>query len=174
MNKTTGRRDEPSWRLRDADAGLRGFLVLFLLMLTAGYSIGILFVDHSSSGTPKGLAEQFRGSSAEESAQSAELRYEKSPDEMYTFLHNHILSLSLIFFAVGSIFHFSSIVTGGLKVFLMIEPLAAIGTTFGGIWLMRFVSEGFNILVIISGTAMALCYLAMVGLILVELLSPRR
>jgi hypothetical protein len=162
----------PEWRLRDADARLRAFLVLFLLTLTAGYAIGILFVDHSSGGTPQGIAEQFRGSG--EAAPSAEIRYEKSPDEMYVFLHNHVLSLSLVFFAVGGIFYFSSIARGGLKTFLMVEPLAAVATTFGGIWLMRFVSPAFSYLVLLSGVTMMLCYLAMVGLMLVELLSGRK
>ena len=92
---------------------------------------------------------------------------------MSIFLHNHILSLSLIFFAVGGIFYFSSIASGTLKSFLMIEPFAAIVTTFGGIWLMRYVSPAFTYLVILSGLTMGLCFAAMVILILVEL-SARR
>lgn len=160
------------FRLRNADAGVRGFLVAFLVMITIGYAIGILFVDHTSGGTREGLAEQFRGSG--ESAGGGELRYEKGPDEMYIFLHNHILSLSLIFFAVGGIFSFSSIAKGGVKAFLMIEPLVAIGTTFGGIWLMRFVSPAFSTLVVVSGVTMLLCYATMIVLLLVELLAPRR
>jgi hypothetical protein len=149
------------------------FLVLFLLMLTTGYAIGLLFVEHSSGGgSARGISEQFRGSA--ETGEGSEIRYEKSPDEMYVFLHNHVLSLTLVFFAVGGLFHFSSIARGGLKTFLMVEPLAAVATTFGGIWLMRFVSPVFSYLVLVSGLTMMLCYLAMVVLMLVELLSPRR
>ncbi len=154
------------WRLRNADRTLRLFLTAFLLMLTAGYVIGLFFVDHSTSGTPKGLSEEFRGSP--ENAQTQELKYPKSADEMYIFLHNHILSLSLIFFAIGGIFYFSS-VKDGFKKFLMVEPILAIGTTFGGIWLMRFVSEHFSWLVLISGVSMVGCYFVMAFLILKEL-----
>lgn len=156
-----------SWKLRQADATARLFITAFLVVLTAGYAIGLLFVDHTSRSTPSGLEEQFRGS--QEQSQSAELRYEKSEDEMYIFLHNHIFSLSLIFFAVGGLFYFSSIVSTPVKSFLIIEPFFAIITTFGGIWLMRFVSAGFSWLVVISGTLMVGCYVAMVVLILVEL-----
>jgi hypothetical protein len=148
------------------------FLVLFLVMLTVGYAIGLLFVDHTSGGTANGISEQFRGSA--DAGAGTEIRYEKSPDEMYIFLHNHILSLTLVFFAVGGLFYFSSIARGGLKTFLMVEPLLAVATTFGGIWLMRFVSPLFSYLVLVSGLTMMLCYLAMIALMLVELLSPRR
>jgi len=155
-----------AWRLRDADKTLRFFLTAVLIMLTAGYVIGLFFVDHTTSGTPSGLSEEFRGSP--ENSQATELKYAKTADEMYIFLHNHILSLSLVFFAVGGIFYFSS-VKDKLKKFLMVEPILAIGTTFGGIWLMRFVSEYFSWLVLVSGVTMVGCYFVMVMLILKEL-----
>ncbi len=156
-----------SWHLCHADNTARLFITAFLIVLTAGYAIGLLFVDHTSRSTPTGLEEQFRGT--EQQTQSEELRYEKSEDEMYIFLHNHIFSLSLIFFAVGGIFYFSSMVGNPIKTFLITEPFMAIITTFGGIWLMRFVAPGFSWLVLISGTLMVGCYIAMVILILVEL-----
>ena len=158
---------EQKWRLKDADRTLRLFLTAFLLLLTTGYAIGLLFVDHSTSGTPGGISEQFRGTP--EDAQVVELKYAKSVNEMYIFLHNHILSLALVFFAVGSIFYFSSIVSERWKSFLLVEPFIAVGTTFGGIWLMRFVSEHFSWLVMFSGISMVGCYVAMVALILKEL-----
>lgn len=155
------------WTLRDADTTLRLFITAFLLLLTLGYGIGLAFVDHTSSGTPRGLVEEYRGTP--ENSQSSELKYAKSPDELYIFLHNHVLSLSLVFLAVGGIFYFTSLPKGLLKNFLMIEPFLGIGTTFGGIWLMRFASEHFSWLVLISGLSMVICYLIMVALILKEL-----
>ena len=159
------------WRLRNANKTLRLFITAFLLLLTSGYVIGLFFVDHTTVGTLKGLTEEYRGTP--ESASSAELKYAKTVDEMYIFLHNHILSLSLVFFAVGAVFYFSSIVPESMKTFLMVEPIVAIGTTFGGIWLMRFVSELFSWLVIISGITMVGCYVVMVILILWELWMRR-
>jgi len=154
-------------RLRDADSALRLFLSTFLIVLTIGYGIGLAFVDHTTSGTPRGLAEEFRGTPDGTSA--AELKYEKGENELYIFLHNHILSLAIVFFAVGGIFYFSSLVNEGIKKLLMVEPLIALITTFGGIWLMRFVGAGFSWLVIISGITMVGCYLTMVVLMLIEL-----
>ena len=82
------------WRLRDADMSLRLFITGFLLLLTIGYGIGLFFVDHSTGGTAKGLADAYRGTS--ENSQAIELKYAKTTDEMYIFLHNHVLSLSKI------------------------------------------------------------------------------
>ncbi len=167
MNDVLPRSNHFSLRLRDADRTLRLFITAFLLLLTSGYTAGLLFVDHSTGGSMRGLSEEYRGSP--EGVSSPELKYAKTADEMYILLHNHILSLSLVFFAVGGMFNFSSIVGIRLKTFLTIEPLVAVGTTFGGIWLTRFVSDSFGILVLASGVSMAGCYFAMVVLILWEL-----
>ena len=156
-----------TFALRGADATLRLFITAFLVLVTSGYAVGLFFVDHTTAGTIRGLSEEYRGSA--ESSNAPELKYAKSADEMYILLHNHVLSLSLVFFAVGGLFYFSSIVPRALKGFLTVEPLLAVGTTFGGIWLMRFVSESFSWLVVASGVSMAACYLAMVVLILWEL-----
>ena len=156
-----------TWRLKDADRAARLFITSFLCALTFGYLIGLFFVGHTSSGTMQGLTEEYRGTP--ESRQEAELKYAKSADEMYIFLHNHVISLSLVFLTVGTIFYFSSSPSGLLKEFIIAEPFIAILTTFGGIWLMRFVSENFNWLVVISGVSMVGCYFTMVTIILKEL-----
>ena len=155
-----------SWRLAKADRTLRLFITAFLLAITTGYSIGILFVDHTTSGTPDGVAAEFRGN--EGHAGEAEMKFEKGPREIYTLLHNHIFSLSIAFFCVGGIFYFSS-VPRGLKAFLLVEPFIAILTTFGGIWLTRFVSPGFSWLVMVSGLSMLGCYAVIILHILKEL-----
>lgn len=159
--------DAPPWRLRDADRTLRAFLTAFLVVVTCGYAIGLVFVDHTSSGSPSGLAAEYRGT--EQDGGAAEMKFEKGAREMYTFLHNHVFSLSLLFFSVGAVFYFSSTGPGWWKMFLIVEPFLAVVTTFGGIWLLRFVSPGFVWLVIPSGISMGICYLIMVVLILREL-----
>jgi len=155
------------WRLRDAGGPLRLLITAFLVVLTSGYALGIFFVEHTTSGTPGGLSGEFRGTDAD--ASSMDMKFEKSPREMYTLLHNHVLSLSILFFLVGAIFNFSSIPGTPWKALLMVEPFVAIVTTFGGLWLLRFVSPGFVWLVIPSGISMVACYLLMVALILKEL-----
>ena len=167
MNNSPIQSEHLQWRLKNADAILRWFITAFLSLVTCGYAIGLLFVDHTTAGTTEGIAAQFRG--APESANLAELKYAKTPTEVYTFLHNHVLSLSLIFFVVGGLLYFSSTISPAVKGFLIIEPFLAIATTFGGIWLMWSISEHFSWLVIISGISMVGCYLVMVFLILREL-----
>lgn len=167
-----------TWRLRNADRTLRLFITAFLLTVTAGYSIGLLFVDHTTSGTPSGISAEVRGNEDEPvnggadgaggADGDAEMKFGKSPREMYTFLHNHVFSLSILFFCIGAVFYWSS-VPAGLKTFLIVEPFAAIATTFGGIWLLRFVSPSFSWLVLVSGVSMLACYALMFVLILKEL-----
>jgi hypothetical protein len=163
--------DRIGWRLRQSDGILRLFITAFLILLTTGYLAGLFFVEHTTTGSVRGLSEEYRGSP--EGSNSPELKYAKTADEIYILFHNHVLSLSLVFFVVGGLFYFSSIVPPGMKSVLMVEPLLAVGTTFGGIWLTRFVSESFGWLVLASGISMALCYLAMVVLILWELWTDR-
>jgi hypothetical protein len=156
-----------SFRLRDADMTLKLFLSTFLFVLTVGYMVGLLFVEHSTSLSSQGVQEQFLG--ANESDVSKELKYEKSINEMYVFIHNHVLSLSLVFLGLGGIFYFSSIVSDRMKRFLMLEPLVAVFTTFGGIALVRFVSPYFSWLVMISGFSLFISYVLIVYLIMKEL-----
>lgn len=175
------------WRLKNADRTLRLFITAFLLTVTGGYSIGLLFVDHTTSGTPSGISSEIRGNendaaddgpggndggdgatAGDDGGGAAEMKFGKSPREMYTFLHNHVFSLSILFFCIGAVFYWSS-APAGLKAFLIVEPFAAIATTFGGIWLLRFVSPGFSWLVLVSGISMLACYALMFVLILKEL-----
>lgn len=156
-----------NFRLRDADKTLRLFLSTFILVLTLGYGVGLFFVEHSTSFSSRGIQEQMLGNG--DSGDAHEIRYAKSGHEMYVFIHNHVLSLALIFFVMGSMFYFSSIVSDRVKRFLMVEPLIAVATTFGGIALVRFASPLFSLLVLVSGVSLFICYFTMVILIMKEL-----
>jgi len=158
-------------RLREADLTLRLFLTAFVVVLSLGYAVGVFFVDHTTSVSPSGVGEEFTGSPNPETA--PEMKFAKSMHEMYVLIHNHVLSLALVFFAVGGIFYFSSLVPDRFKLFLLVEPLLAIVTTFGGIALVRFVAVEFSWLVIISGISLFACFATMAALILVELWMPK-
>lgn len=153
-----------NFRLRDADMTLKLFITAFLVVLTIGYAIGLFFVEHQTSFTPRGVQEQFIGN--EESAK--EIRYPKSANEMFVFMHNHILSMSLVFLALNTLFYFTS-APPKLKVVLMVEPFAAILTTFGGIALVRYSSDAWSWLVVLSGVLLFASYVVIVGMILNDL-----
>lgn len=155
-----------TFRLSNADLTLKLFISTFLLVLTMGYAIGLFFVEHQTSFSDEGVQEQFLGNENSEAAQ--ELRYAKSANEMFVFMHNHILSMSLIFLALGGIFLFTSC-PGRLKRFLLIEPFVAIVTTFGGIALVRYVSNQWSWLVIISGVLLFASYILIVSIIMRDL-----
>ena len=157
-----------AWKLRDADRTLRLFITAFLLTVTAGYTIGFIFVDHTTSATPAGISGEFRGDEGTASAPTGEMKFEKSPREMYTFLHNHVFSLGILFFCVGAVFYGASM-PERLKRFLLVEPFLAIATTFGGVWLTRFVAPAFSWLVILSGVSMIACYAVMFTVIMKDL-----
>ena len=172
-----------TFRLRDAEPTLRLFITVFLVVLTAGYAVGLAFVDHTTSATPSGIDERFLGSReslesvdpgarGEPAGPAGDLTYPKSPSEMFTLIHNHVFGLSILFFILGGIFYFSSFASPGLKRFLMVEPLVGIAMTFGGLALVRYGAPEFSWLVIVSGVSVGLCYAAMILLILAELWLP--
>ena len=156
-----------TYKLGDADSGVRWMITCFLGVLTAAYAVGLLYVDHTTAMTPQGVGEQFLGTP--DAKFIAAQKFAKSPGEMFTFLHNHLFSLSLMFLALGALVHGTSILRPAWKRALMIEPFAALVTTFGGIILVRYVSPVFSWLVILSGITLVAAYVLSVFVILAEL-----
>lgn len=130
--------------LRTIDKSLKLFLTVYIIVLILGVSIGLSFVRLTTSMTPKGTVERFRGSE-EINNNDFEIKenYPKPISEMLLTTHNHILGLSFIFFTIGIIFYFNTVIKGFWKIFLMIEPLISVVVSFGSIWLMRFVHKDF-------------------------------
>lgn len=160
-----------NFSLRQSDFHLKILITAFLILLTFGYSVGLLLVEHKTALTPNGITEEYRGTNND--TQAEVIKYPRSKNDMFIFLHNHITSLSVIFFIIGFIFYFSSMVSNQLKTFLILEPFISIAITFSGIWLLWETSQLFAWLVLISGILMGLSYVAMVLLILLEVWIPK-
>lgn len=160
-----------NFSLLQSDFNLKILITAFLILLTFGYSIGLLLVEHKTALTPAGITEEYKGTN--EDSQEEVIKYPRSKNEMYIFLHNHVTSLSVIFFIIGFIFYFSSAVSCQIKTFLILEPFISIAVTFSGIWLLWETSQLFSWLVLVSGILMGLSYAAMVVLILIELWIPK-
>ena len=154
--------------LHQLPAKLKLLLLLTVVNLTVGVGIGLYYVANTTELTPTGTAEHFSGSEIDAEFDIPE-KYPKPVSELLITTHNHILSLSLIFLVIGGIFYFNSSISSGMKTFLIAEPFISIITTFGGIWLMRFVHPAFVYLVIPSGILMYGCYFVMAGVLLYEL-----
>ncbi|MEG8945621.1 hypothetical protein [Rosettibacter firmus] len=156
--------------LRTLDKSLKLFLITYISVVTIGVSTGLVFLRHTTSFTPKGAIERFRGN-IENSDNNFDMveNYPKPISEMLITTHNHILGLAFIFFSIGLIFYFNSIVNLKWKLFLMIEPLISLIISFGSIWLMRFVSEYFVYITVISAILMYLSFYIMVVISLYDL-----
>lgn len=144
------------------------FIAAFIIVLSIGYVTGLLFVSETDSTTPDGIEENYLGNEEDEEAKV--MKFEKSDREMLTTLHSHILSMSFIFFLLGSILAITSI-PKKLKSFLMVEPFISILLTFGGIYFLWKGVLWMKYIVIFSGIVMTGVFLIASISILLQLLK---
>ncbi len=159
-------------KLYQLPRAIKLLLMLTVLNLTVGVGIGLYYVSNTTHLSPEGTAEQFRGSSVDNNFDIPE-KFPKPTSELLTTTHNHIISMTFIFFIMGGIFYFNSIITGFWKSFFIAEPFFSILATFGGIWLIRFIHSSFSYLVMVSGVLMYLSFFIMAGAIIYELSSKK-
>ena len=159
------------FKLHDLDKTLKYFLIAIIFVLSTGMVTGLIYLNYTTNYSPDGAAQRFNGSDELNSEDEFDIpdNYPKPISEMLITTHNHILGFSFIFFIMGIIFYFNSIVKGFWKSFLLIEPTISIVITFGSIWLMRFVHKDFVYLTILSSTILYLSFFVMAGISLFEL-----
>jgi len=138
----------------------------FLIVLSIGFYTGLLFVQETSSVNPNGIEEQYLGNEQHENAPV--MKFKKSNQEMLTLVHNHVLSLSVIFFLVALILYTTKL-NRKLKLFLMVEPFVSVILTFGGIYLLWKGILWMKYVVMFSGALMTLSYTFSILIILVQL-----
>jgi hypothetical protein len=142
----------------------------FVVLLSIGFFTGLLFVGETSGANSHGIEEQYLGNESDEDAKV--MKFKKSDQEMLTLVHNHILSMSIIFFLVGLILSTTQL-NKKLKLFLMIEPFASVLLTFGGIYLLWKGMLWMKFIVMFSGVLMTLTYAISVLIILVQLFKKK-
>jgi len=156
-------------KLFQLDKELKIFISLFLIVLSVGVTIGLIYVRTTTNVSVEGTANRYAGSEVNDEFDIPEY-YPKPVSDLLMTTHNHILSFSLIFGLVGLIFNFNSIIVGTWKLVLMIEPLIATLITFGSIWGVRFIAPEFAYITIISGILMYLVFYLMICIMLYDLL----
>ena len=134
---------------------LRLMTAFFLVVLSIGFFTGIRFVSETDSTSAEGLVKHYNGNEQEEDVMV--MKFKKSPQEMLTIVHTHILSMSMLFFLTGFLLAQTAI-NQSLKLFLILDPFVSILLTFGGLYLIWFGIEWFRYIVIFSGIAMTLAY----------------
>lgn len=150
---------------------LRLLIIAFIVVLSIGFFTGLLFVGESSSTNPNGIEEQYLGNEADENAMV--MKFKKSEKEMLTLVHNHVLSMSIIFFLTGLILSITKL-PKRLKTFLMIEPFLSVILTFGGLYLLWTGILWMKYVVIVSGTLMTLSYTVGILIILYQLMANKK
>jgi len=146
---------------------LKWLIGAFIIVLSIGFYSGLLFVEETSTANPNGIEEQYLGNEADEDA--VVMKFKKSEQEMLTLVHNHILSMSIIFFLVGIILSITKL-NKKLKLFLMIEPFISVILTFGGLYLLWKDMLWMKYIVMCSGILMTLTFTVSVVVIMSQLL----
>jgi|TARA_B110000093_G_scaffold127884_1_gene136761 hypothetical protein len=141
------------------------FIASFVVVLSIGYSTGLLFVRQTQSVSPDGIEQNYLGNEDIENVKV--MKFEKGAREMLTIIHTHILSMSFIFFFLGGLLTMTSI-PKRWKAFLMIEPFFSILITFGGIYFMWMGVIWLKYIVMLSGVLMTLAYFVSAGVVLYE------
>ena len=141
------------------------FIASFVVVLSIGYSTGLLFVRQTQSVSPDGIEQNYLGNENIENVKV--MKFEKGAREMLTIIHTHILSMSFIFFFLGGLLAMTSI-PKRWKAFLMIEPFFSILITFGGIYFMWMGVIWLKYIVMLSGVLMTLAYFVSAGVVLYE------
>ncbi len=144
-------------------------IIAFIVVLSIGFYGGLSFVRSTTSMSSNGIETHYLGNEADEDAEI--MKFKKSEREILTIVHNHILSLSIIFFLLSLIVATTSI-NKKLKYFLMIEPFLSILLTFGGIYLLWKGILWFKYVIIFSGTLMTLSFVVATISILYQILLP--
>jgi hypothetical protein len=142
----------------------------FIIVLSIGFYTGLLFVEETSSANPNGIEEQYLGNENDENAEV--MHFKKSDQEMLTLVHNHILSMSIIFFLVGLIISITKL-GRKLKLFLIIEPFVSVILTFGGLYLLWKDLLWMKYIVMFSGILMTLTFTVSVIIILKQLVQKQ-
>ncbi|MEC3907396.1 hypothetical protein VOI54_10230 [Tamlana sp. 2201CG12-4] len=138
----------------------------FIIVLSIGFYTGLLFVGETSSANPNGIEEHYLGNEADENAEV--MRFKKSDQEMLTLVHNHILSMSIIFFLLGLIVSTTKL-NKKLKLFLIVEPFISVVLTFGGLYMLWSGILWMKYIVMFSGILMTLTFTVAVAIILKQI-----
>ena len=150
---------------------LKTLILVFITTLSIGFFGGISFIGNTTSYKASGIETNYLGNEDDENAEI--MKFKKSKRDLLTLVHNHILSLSVIFFLVALILATTSIKMG-LKQFLMIEPFVSLVLTFGGIFLMWNGVLWFKYVVLFSGILMCACYFSAILLIFHQILFVKK
>ena len=151
--------------LQTLDKNLKKILIYYLITLGVGFSLGVLYVYLNSEFSSSGMIEQYLGNNDD-----WEPKLPKTLQDLVSHTHEHITMFSIIFLSLGLIFLYNSTINGFWKRFLVIEPFLSIIITFGGFFIIRYITITFSYIIIISSLLMYICFYVMLFVSLYELI----
>ena len=151
--------------LQTLDKNLKKILIYYLITLGVGFSLGVLYVYLNSEFSASGMIEQYLGNNDE-----WEPKLPKTLQDLVSHTHEHITMFSIIFLSLGLIFLYNNTIKGFWKRFLMLEPFVSIIITFGGFFMIRYVTTSFSYIIMISSLLMYICFYVMLFISLYELI----
>ncbi|MCK5677193.1 MAG: hypothetical protein KAH72_01775 [Flavobacteriaceae bacterium] len=138
---------------------------VFVLTLNIGFFTGLNFVNETTEFQVKGVETNYLGNELDEDAEV--MKFKMSKKRVLTLVHNHILSLSVVFLLLGVILSLTSI-NKRIKTILIIEPFFSILLTFGGIYFLWNGVIWVKYVIVLSGMAMTITIILSSLLILKE------
>jgi hypothetical protein len=150
---------------------IKTVIFMFIIVLSIGFYGGISFVNNTTSMQVSGIETNYLGNENDETAEI--MQFKKSKREILTIVHNHMLSLSVIFFLLSLILATTS-TNKKLKYFLMIEPFLSVLLTFGGIYFLWSGVLWFKYIIILSGMLMTFSFVTSTLLIIYQILFPKK
>ena len=149
---------------------VKSVILIFIVVLSIGFYGGLSFLNNTTSMQPSGIESNYLGNENDEDAET--MKFKKSEREILTIVHNHILSLSVIFFLLSLILATTSI-NKKLKYFLMVEPFVSVLLTFGGIYFLWSGIIWFKYVIMLSGIFMTLTFVVATFLVVYQLLFSK-
>jgi len=144
-------------------------IAAFIITLNIGFFTGLNFVNQTSTFEPDGIEKNYLGNESDEDAEI--MQFKKAEREILTVVHNHILSMSIIFLLLGVLLSLTSINKKLMKL-LILEPFVSIILTFGGIYILWTGILWFKYIIMISGFALTISFLLASFFIFKEAVFP--
>ena len=144
---------------------LRNLIISFVIVLSTGYFVGVMFIDHTSSLNPQGIQDNYLGNEVAERIDV--IKFKKSSYQMFNLIHTHVISMSIIFFIMGLLLSITDL-NKYLKAFLIIEPFFSIAATFLGIYYLWTGILWMKYIIFISSLIMTLVYFASAFIVLYQ------
>ena len=144
---------------------LRNLIISFVIVLSTGYFVGVMFIDHTSSLNPQGIQDNYLGNEVTEPIDV--IKFKKSSYQMFNLIHTHVISMSIIFFIMWLLLSITDL-NKYLKAFLIIEPFFSIAATFLGIYYLWTGILWMKYIIFISSLIMTLVYFASAFIVLYQ------